>query len=156
MYAHSHAACRPTLDTGIRSRRRPVGCTLSALEFFFIHCPNGRLGQDLGFGGFVSAVKLPELLNTNLPTVRANIVSLYCKDKDLTPKDQDKDKDLKNVLKKSSRTRTRTRINWRSGNCGCKTSVSKIAWTIRNSLERRYRLYLLTCVLFYLKPYCHS
>src|SRR6218665_1928265 len=111
MYAHSHAACRPTLDTGIRSRRRPVGCTLSALEFFFIHCPNGRLGQDLGFGGFVSAVKLPELLNTNLPTVRANIVSLYCKDKDLTPKDQDKDKDLKNVLKESLRTRTRRKIN---------------------------------------------
>ena len=24
----------------------------SALEFFPIHCPNGRLGQDLGFGGF--------------------------------------------------------------------------------------------------------
>src|SRR6218665_1324816 len=45
----------------------------SALEFFPIHCPNGRLGQDLGFVGFASALKLPELLNTNLPTVRAKL-----------------------------------------------------------------------------------
>src|SRR6218665_1061026 len=36
----------------------------SALEFSPIHCPNGRLGQDLGFGGFAFALKLPELLNT--------------------------------------------------------------------------------------------
>ena len=43
----------------------------SALEFFPIHCQNGRLGQDLGFGGFAFALKLPELLNTNLPTIRA-------------------------------------------------------------------------------------
>jgi len=41
---------------------------------FPIHCPNGRLGQDLGFGGFAFALKLPELLNTNLAAVRANIV----------------------------------------------------------------------------------
>src|SRR6218665_1264887 len=41
----------------------------SALELGPSHCPNGRLGQDLGFGGFVFALKLPELLNTNLPTV---------------------------------------------------------------------------------------
>ena len=45
----------------------------SALEFCPIHCPNGCLGQDLGFGGFAFALKLPELLNTNLVTVRANI-----------------------------------------------------------------------------------
>ena len=43
----------------------------SALEFFLIHCPNGRLGQDMGFGGFAFALKLPELLNTNLAAVRA-------------------------------------------------------------------------------------
>src|SRR6218665_1596708 len=43
----------------------------SALELGPSHCPNGRLGQDLGFGGFAFALKLPELLNTNLPTVRA-------------------------------------------------------------------------------------
>ena len=29
----------------------------------------GYSGQDLGFGGFAFAPKLPELLNTNLPTV---------------------------------------------------------------------------------------
>src|SRR6218665_1057751 len=40
----------------------------SALEFFPIHCPNGHLGQDLGFGGFAFALKLLELLNTNLVT----------------------------------------------------------------------------------------
>ena len=48
----------------------------SALEFFPIHCPNGRLGQDLGFGGFAFALKLPELLNTNLPTVSITKLSL--------------------------------------------------------------------------------
>src|SRR6218665_3598692 len=32
----------------------------SALEFCPIHCPNGRLGQDLGFGGIAFALKLPE------------------------------------------------------------------------------------------------
>src|SRR6218665_1118934 len=45
----------------------------SALEFCPIHCPNGRLGQDLGFGGIAFALKLPELLNRNLPTVRAKL-----------------------------------------------------------------------------------
>src|SRR6218665_1817748 len=50
----------------------------SALEFFPIHCPNGRLGQDLGFGGFAFALKLPELLNTNLPTVRAKLGQTSC------------------------------------------------------------------------------
>ena len=45
----------------------------SALEFGHSHCPNGRLGQDLGLGGFAFALKLPELLNTNLPTVRAKL-----------------------------------------------------------------------------------
>ena len=47
--------------------------TQSALGLGPIHCPNGRLGQDLGFGGFAFALKLPELLNTNLPTVRAKL-----------------------------------------------------------------------------------
>ena len=38
------------------------------------HCLNGHLGQDLGFGGFAFALKLPQWLNTNLAlTVRANI-----------------------------------------------------------------------------------
>src|SRR6218665_404512 len=37
------------------------------------HCQNGRLGKDLGFGGFAFALKLPELLNTNLPTVSAKL-----------------------------------------------------------------------------------
>jgi len=32
-----------------------------------------HLGQDLGFGGFAFALKLPELLNTNLVTVRAKL-----------------------------------------------------------------------------------
>src|SRR6218665_2377966 len=47
--------------------------TQSALEFCPIHCPNGRLGQDLGFGGIAFALKLPELLNRNLAAVRAKI-----------------------------------------------------------------------------------
>src|SRR6218665_3359339 len=47
--------------------------TQSALEFSSIHCPNGRLGQDLGFGGFAFAPKLPELLNTNFAAVRAKL-----------------------------------------------------------------------------------
>ena len=49
------------LRTGVMSQ--------SALELDPSHCPNGRLGQDLGFGGFAFALKLPELLNTNLPSV---------------------------------------------------------------------------------------
>src|SRR6218665_2715712 len=32
-----------------------------------------QLGKDMGFGGFAFALKLPEWLNTNLVTVRANI-----------------------------------------------------------------------------------
>src|SRR6218665_1139044 len=50
----------------------------SALEFCPIHCPNGRLGQDLGFGGIAFALKLPELLNRNLPTVRAKLGQTSC------------------------------------------------------------------------------
>ena len=63
------------LSRGRRGRRdeAEVG-TQSALEFFPIHCPNGRLGQDLGFGGIAFALKLPELLNTNLAAVRAKIL----------------------------------------------------------------------------------
>jgi len=45
----------------------------SALELGHSHCPNGRLGQDLGLGGFAFALKLRELLNTNLPTVREKL-----------------------------------------------------------------------------------
>src|SRR6218665_1958664 len=47
--------------------------TQSVLEFCPIHCPNGRLGQDLGFGGFAFALKLPQLLNRNLAAVRAKL-----------------------------------------------------------------------------------
>src|SRR6218665_2851941 len=50
-----------------------VTVTQSTLEFSPIHCPNGRLGQDLDFGGFAFALKLPELLHTNLPTVKAKL-----------------------------------------------------------------------------------
>src|SRR6218665_3849765 len=55
---------------------KPLAATASqsALEFCPIHCPNGRLGQDLGFGGFAFALKLPELLNRNLAAVRAKIL----------------------------------------------------------------------------------
>ena len=52
--------------------------TQSALEFCPIHCPNGRLGQDLGFGGFAFALKLPELPNTNLAAVRAKLGQTSC------------------------------------------------------------------------------
>jgi len=45
----------------------------SALELGPSHCPNGRLRQDLGFGGFAFALKFPELLNTNFVTVRAKL-----------------------------------------------------------------------------------
>src|SRR6218665_288432 len=50
----------------------------SALEFCPIHCPNGRLGKDLGFGRFAFALKLPELLNTNLAAVRAKLGQRSC------------------------------------------------------------------------------
>src|SRR6218665_2615058 len=45
----------------------------SALEVGPSHCPNGLLGQDLGFGRFAFALKLPEWLSTNLVTVRAKL-----------------------------------------------------------------------------------
>jgi len=38
--------------------------TQSALEMGPSHCLNGYLGQDLGFGGFAFALKLPDWLNT--------------------------------------------------------------------------------------------
>src|SRR6218665_2362494 len=50
----------------------------SAPEFCPIHCPNGRLGQDLGFGGSAFALKLPELLNRNLVAVRAKLGQTSC------------------------------------------------------------------------------
>src|SRR6218665_2015660 len=50
----------------------------SALEFCPIHCPNGRLGQDLGFGGSAFALKLPELLNRNSVAVRAKLGQTSC------------------------------------------------------------------------------
>ena len=55
-----------TLHYGVLSMHFSKVGTQSALEFCPIHCPNGRLGQDLGFGGFAFALKLPELLNRNL------------------------------------------------------------------------------------------
>src|SRR6218665_2888154 len=45
----------------------------SALKMGPSHCLNGHLGQDLGFGGFVFALKLPKWLNTNLLTVMAKL-----------------------------------------------------------------------------------
>src|SRR6218665_722862 len=62
----------------LTGERCEIITTQSAQEFFPIHCPNGRLGQDLGFGGFAFALKLPELLNTNLPTVRAKLGKTSC------------------------------------------------------------------------------
>src|SRR6218665_48156 len=60
-------------DTGVDGRINRLLMTSittqSALEFCPIHCPNGRLGQDLGFGGIAFALKLPELLNRNLAAV---------------------------------------------------------------------------------------
>src|SRR6218665_396590 len=51
----------------------------SALELGPSHCPNGRLGQDMGFGGFAFALKLPELLNRNLTAVtRAKLGQTSC------------------------------------------------------------------------------
>src|SRR6218665_3443050 len=50
----------------------------SALEFCTIHCPNGRLGQDLGFGGIAFALKLPELLNRNLAADRTKLGQTSC------------------------------------------------------------------------------
>src|SRR6218665_2611021 len=59
-------------------QKLPGLVTQSALEFFPIHCPNGRLGQDLGFGGFAFALKLPELLNRKLAAVRAKLGQTSC------------------------------------------------------------------------------
>src|SRR6218665_1200000 len=56
----------------------PTMTSQSALEFCPIHCPNGRLGQDLGFGGSAFALKLPELLNRNLVAVRAKLGQISC------------------------------------------------------------------------------
>ena len=36
-------------------------------------CLQSFLGQDVGFGGFAFALRLPELLNINLITVRAKL-----------------------------------------------------------------------------------
>src|SRR6218665_3188425 len=63
-----------TLD----SAQLKVSLSQSALEFCPIHCPNGRLGQALGFGGFGFALKLPELLNRNLAAVRAKLGQTSC------------------------------------------------------------------------------
>src|SRR6218665_697140 len=52
--------------------------TQSALEFCPIHCPNGRLGQYLGFGGIAFALKLPELLNRNLAGFMAKLGQTSC------------------------------------------------------------------------------
>ena len=60
-----------------RSGSHHVYSTQSAPELGPSHCPNGRLGQDLGFGGFAFALKLPELLNKNLLTVRAKLGQTY-------------------------------------------------------------------------------
>src|SRR6218665_1915201 len=67
-------------DSGNIPRTSPHFCEYpqSALEFCPIHCPNGRLGQDLGFGGSAFALKLPELLNRNLVAVRAKLGQTSC------------------------------------------------------------------------------
>ena len=56
-----------------QKRSRGNQLTQSALEFCPIHCPNGRLGQDLGFGEFAFALELPEFLNRNLAAVGAKL-----------------------------------------------------------------------------------
>src|SRR6218665_2087758 len=48
------------IQTTICCSRLHVG-TQSALELGPSHCRNGRLGQDLGFGRFAFALKLPKL-----------------------------------------------------------------------------------------------
>jgi len=48
----------------------PLPTAQSALELGSSHW---HLGPDLGFDGFAFALKLPELLNTNLVTVRAKL-----------------------------------------------------------------------------------
>src|SRR6218665_3191368 len=66
---------RPLVD---KNKKSILASTQSALEFCPIHCPNGRLGQDLGFGGFAFALKFPELLNRNFAAVRAKILQTSC------------------------------------------------------------------------------
>src|SRR6218665_640042 len=75
LYMLSTALCTPKSDAcGIPgvSGSRPEP-TQSALELGPSHCPTGRLGDDLGFGGFAFALKLPELLSRNLSTFRAKL-----------------------------------------------------------------------------------
>src|SRR6218665_373280 len=66
------------LSRTLKKNEKNIQGSQSALEFCPIHCPNGRLGQDLGFGGFAFALKLPELLNTNLAAVRAKLGQTSC------------------------------------------------------------------------------
>src|SRR6218665_3240711 len=54
------------------------GLPQSALEWGHSHCANGRCGQDLGLGGLAFALKLPELLNTNLAAVREKLGQTSC------------------------------------------------------------------------------
>src|SRR6218665_4127914 len=90
LYTHASFSCfiygkHSRFCKNIPERHQPNHCTPStfeiaspikyeptqaALEFCPIHFPNERLGQDLGFGGFAFALKLPELLNRNLAAVR--------------------------------------------------------------------------------------
>src|SRR6218665_676198 len=48
--------------------------TQSAVEFSPIHCPNGRLGQDMGFGGFAFARIAEHKFGNRYVKVRANIL----------------------------------------------------------------------------------
>src|SRR6218665_990278 len=75
--AYSHFKKEGTLVAALAALR--IGYAQSALEFSPIHCLNGRLGQDLGFGGFAFSLKLPELQKRNLigsreGKVRANFL----------------------------------------------------------------------------------
>jgi len=71
---------RPNNNYASVTRHNILRCgeSQTALEFCPIHCPSGRLGQDLDFGGFAFALKLPELLNTNLAAVRAKLGQTSC------------------------------------------------------------------------------
>src|SRR6218665_2375352 len=70
--------CYEEIPTFYRQATCRLLPTQSALEFCPIHCPNGRLGQDLGFGGIAFALKLPELLTRNLAAVRAKLGQRSC------------------------------------------------------------------------------
>src|SRR6218665_535689 len=65
-------------DAALTNLKKHQTLTQSALEFCPIHCPNGRLGQGLGFGGIAFALKLPELLNINLAAVSAKLGQRSC------------------------------------------------------------------------------